>query len=128
MSFSAAWLDLREPADRAARDPALLAAAADYLGDGWAVDLGCGTGATARAFPPRARWRLVDRDAALLARARARLPEARTYALDLGALDDLPLDGARLVTCSALLDLMPELGSPLWRIGWRRRASGSTRR
>lgn len=108
MSFPAAWLDLREPADRVARDPALLASAAAHLGNGWAVDLGCGTGATARAFGPGARWRLVDRDEGLLAEARARLPDARVHALDLGALDALPLDGARLVTASALLDLMPE--------------------
>lgn len=108
MSFSTAWLDLREPADRAARDPGLRAAAEDYLGDGWAVDLGCGTGATARAFGPAARWRLVDRDAALLARARERVPGARIHALDLGApgaLGALPLAGARLATASALLDL-----------------------
>lgn len=113
MSFSAAWLALREPADRAARDPGLLAAAADLLtGEAWAVDLGCGTGATARAFaalaPGGARWRLVDRDRALLAEARARLPGAvETFAADLGDLDGLPLAGARLVTASALLDLMP---------------------
>ena len=84
MSFPAAWLDLREPADRVARDPALLASAAAHLGNGWAVDLGCGTGATARAFGPGARWRLVDRDEGLLAEARARLPDARVHALDLG--------------------------------------------
>ena len=107
MSFSAAWLDLREPADRAARDPGLRAAAEDYLGEGLAVDLGCGTGATARAFGPRGRWRLVDRDAALLAEAKARLPGAETHPLDLGAIGALPLRGARLVTASALLDLTP---------------------
>ena len=110
MSFSAAWLDLREPADRAARDPELRAAAEEYLGDGWATDLGCGTGATARAFGPAARWRLVDHDAALLAEARERVPGARIHALDLGApgaFGGLPLAGARMVTASALLDLTP---------------------
>ena len=76
MGFDAAWLALREPADAAARDPGLLAAAAGYLGAGaLAVDIGCGTGATVRAFagcaPEGLRWRLVDNDPRLLALAAA---------------------------------------------------------
>lgn len=106
MSFDPAWLDLREPADRAARDPALLAAAAAHLGRGLAVDLGCGTGATARAFPPGPRWRLVDRDPALLALAAARTPGASAHPADIAHLAALPLEGARLVTASALFDLV----------------------
>lgn len=105
--FSADWLDLREPADRAARDPGLLAAAADWLDAGLAVDLGAGTGALARAWPDeQARWRLAERDPALLAEARRRMPEAETVAADLAALDALPLGEVRLATCSALLDLV----------------------
>lgn len=105
--FSADWLDLREPADRAARDPGLLAAAADWLGAGLAADLGAGTGALARAWPDeQARWRLAERDPALLGEARRRMPEAETVAADLAELDALPLGGVRLAACSALLDLV----------------------
>lgn len=107
MTFAASWLDLREPADHAARDPALLAAARTHLGDGLAVDLGCGTGSTVRAFGTGpARWRLVDRDPALLSLAVARHPGAGTAEADLRDLPDLPLSGARLVTASALIDLV----------------------
>ena len=45
MGFSADWLALREPADHAARDGDLLAAAAQVAG-AVIVDLGCGTGST----------------------------------------------------------------------------------
>ncbi len=122
MSFDAAWLDLREPADHAARDPRLLAMARAHLGAGLAVDLGCGTGSTLRAFRgagpaeqaptgsgsaagDAVRWRLVDRDAALLRLATARAPGVETVAADLTDLGNLPLGGARLVTASALVDL-----------------------
>lgn len=110
MSFSAAWLDLRDPADRAARDPGLLAAAAEWLGEGLAVDLGSGTGATVRAMPGGPRWRLIDLDAALLAEARARFPDVATVGVDLSDVASLPLADARMATCSALLDL----GSAAW--------------
>jgi SAM-dependent methyltransferase len=112
VSFEAAWLDLREPADAAARDPGLLAAAAAHLGEApapVALDLGCGTGATARAFGTRVaglRWRLLDRDAGLLRLAAARVPGAELVAADLAALERLPLEGVRLVTASALFDLV----------------------
>lgn len=84
--FSADWLRLREPFDRAAR-----AAAAPRLGLArhWAalpaatasaprrvLDLACGSGATLRALAPRLgphqHWLLVDHDPALL----AHLPQA----------------------------------------------------
>lgn len=113
--FSAAWLDLREPADRAARDPALLHAVAAHLRHRAAVtvlDLGCGSGASVRALAPSLpatqRWRLLDHDPALLALARARIGEAvpvEMHAQDLRTLAALPLDGADLVTASALFDL-----------------------
>jgi SAM-dependent methyltransferase len=117
MSFTEEWLALREPADVAARDPRLLeraAQAARGAAQGAApviVDLGCGTGATARALgpylPPDTRWRLVDNDARLLARAMAETGAgAEAHRLDLAALDALPLAGAHLVTASALLDLV----------------------
>ncbi len=74
--FSADWLGLREPFDRAAR--ARAQAVADFA---WAgadaghpaqvVDLACGTGANLRALLPQLgagqRWHLVDHDPALLA-------------------------------------------------------------
>ena len=111
MGFSAAWLALREPADHAARDAALLAAAAQAAGEpAVIVDLGCGTGSTIRAFAGHLAagtvWRLVDNDPELLRHAAEEAPGGvTTHRIDLRDLDLLPLDGASLVTASALLDL-----------------------
>ncbi len=111
MGFSAAWLALREPADLAARDAGLLAAAVQAAGPApIIVDLGCGTGSTLRAFQPHLTtnptWRLVDADPALLDRAALLAgPDVALHQLDLRRIDDLPFDGAQLVTASALLDL-----------------------
>jgi SAM-dependent methyltransferase len=130
--FSADWLALREPYDRAARNGAVLdAVAAAFLNAPrvTVTDLGCGTGATMRALAPRLpagqSWRLVDNDEALLQQAlregaATAPPEASvtTVAADLAA--DLAADvfadlaGAvapvladcDLVTTSALLDLV----------------------
>jgi hypothetical protein len=116
--FDLGWLDLREPADRAARDADLLRRAADYLGAGpslVAVDLGCGSGSTFRALDPllvrKPVWRLVDNDPVLLAEAGRRAgPDQATVkiAADLSDLDPSWFDGATLVTASALLDLTSE--------------------
>jgi Predicted O-methyltransferase len=88
--FEADWLALRSDADARARDPALLAAAAERVGDGLALDLGAGTGATLWALAPQApaaRWRLVDDDPALLQEAERRAEtlgaRAETLRLDL---------------------------------------------
>lgn len=111
MGFSAAWLDLREPADHAARDQGLLRAAAAAAGPAPViVDLGCGAGSTLRAFDPvltgPAAWRLVDADPALLAvAAQSASAQVTLHQIDLRAVADLPLAGASLVTASALLDL-----------------------
>ncbi len=112
MGFSAQWLALREPADLAARDPALLRAAVHAAGPAPLIlDLGCGTGATARAMgrllPADTRWRLVDKDAELLRIAAAEIGEgAETIRADLADVAALPMDGVSLVTASALLDLV----------------------
>jgi len=114
MGFSAAWLDLREPADHAARNPALLAAAANAAGESPVIaDLGCGTGSTIRAFDGHltspAEWRLVDNDPELLIHAadaaKRSDSSATTHHIDLRDLDALPLERVGLVTASALLDL-----------------------
>jgi len=75
MSFSAAWLELREPYDRRARNSAVIDELAAALADRPSVtivDLACGTGSTFRALSPRIKsrqsWRLVDNDLSLLAR------------------------------------------------------------
>jgi hypothetical protein len=77
-SFSAEWLALREPYDRAARSTEVLEAVAEAFRDAPSiavVDLACGSGATLRALasrlPPRQRWRLVDNNLSLLAKAAA---------------------------------------------------------
>jgi SAM-dependent methyltransferase len=123
--FSADWLALREPFDRAARGESaavlnLQAMAARLRGDDAVlrvIDLGCGTGANLRALAPRLggvqQWLMVDDDPRLL----AALPEsiegqgwhakARPLCIDLAAaLDAVPFREARLVTASALLDLV----------------------
>lgn len=111
MGFSASWLSLREPADHAARDAGLLQAAVRAAGQSpLIVDLGSGTGSTIRAFAPHqtqaAAWRLVDHDPALLAHAASAAQGAvTTHQVDLRDLDSVPLEGATLVTASALLDL-----------------------
>lgn len=111
MGFSADWLALREPVDQAARDDNLLSRAAAAAGqDAIVLDLGCGTGSTARAFGDASAtwtWRFVDGDAGLLDIAHARHPASECVRMNLRDIDDLPLEGVTLVTASALLDLMP---------------------
>ena len=115
--FSARWLALREPHDRAARNrPLLDRLAALFAGSGGIAvcDLGCGTGATMRAIcgllPVRQRWRLVDNDQTLLASAAASAPPGANVipvAADLAwELDHAIGEEADLVTMSALLDLV----------------------
>jgi SAM-dependent methyltransferase len=125
--FSADWLALREPFDRAARSASaalldLRAAAVRLRRDDpvlRVIDLGCGTGANLRELAPRLdgaqQWLMVDHDPRLL----AALPEslegpgwhakARPLRIDLEeALAAVPFGEARLVTASALLDLVSE--------------------
>lgn len=78
--FSARWLDLREPADVAARSARLAGRLAQVRGGMRPlriVDLGAGTGANLRYLAPRLggeqHWRIIDHDAAMLAAARRRL-------------------------------------------------------
>jgi hypothetical protein len=115
--FSAEWLARREPYDRRARNPAVLAAVAAVFAacpSPTIVDLACGTGATLRAIsgalPRRQNWRLVDNDLSLLARAQPSVDAAtRVRATPLDLLRDLEaaLDGpVDLVTTSAFLDLV----------------------
>ncbi len=115
-SFRVDWLDRREDADRRARDGGLLARARRWLTavpQPVAVDLGAGTGATVRALAGSGTepltWRLVDHDRGLLAEAERRhggRHRIETCPADLTRVDTLPLDGARLVTASALFDLV----------------------
>jgi hypothetical protein len=117
VSFSLQWLALREPYDRAARNPAVLEAVGAAFAGRAAVrvaDLGCGAGSTMRAVAPllsgRQTWRLVDNDIALLDAAAETTPathEVTTAHFDLA--DDLGravADDSDLVTTSALLDLV----------------------
>lgn len=117
-SFSAEWLALREPYDRAARSAAVVEAVADAFRAAPSiavVDLACGSGATVRALgprlPPRQSWRLVDNNLSLLARAATawQAPQltVTTTPVDLARDLELALDGPLdLVTASALLDLV----------------------
>lgn len=112
MSFSSEWLSLREPVDLAARDRGLLTQAATVAGrNAVALDLGSGTGSTARAFAGHTRdawtWRFVDGDARLLDITRQQHPGSDCIVMNLRDIDDLPLKDVTLVTASALLDLMP---------------------
>ncbi len=113
--IAAGWLELREPADREARDRA-----AEVLSDlpealrrpGLrVVDLGSGTGSNQRWLAPHLpepatqQWVLVDHDPGLLARGPARARSVRADVTDLAqVLADV--GGADLVTAAALLDLL----------------------
>ena len=73
-SLLSTWLQLREPADAAARSDRLTRTIADALATNETVqvlDLATGTGANLRFMAPhlsgRQRWLVVDRDSALLA-------------------------------------------------------------
>ncbi|WP_200834585.1 class I SAM-dependent methyltransferase [Amycolatopsis alkalitolerans] len=112
-AFSPDWLALREKADAAARAVALLEPLRAVLPDALLVvhDLGCGTGSMGRwlapLLPRPQRWVLHDRDPQLLARAAASIPApAEIRAGDLTKLTARDLEGASLVTASALLDLL----------------------
>ncbi len=123
--FSVEWLNLREAADQRARDPQLREQALVWLGlsggaraahafsESIVVDLGAGTGSTLRALAvPGSQqlvWRLVDNDGALLddaLRRHGKHYRIEDYQSDLTVVGELPLGGARLVTASALFDLM----------------------
>lgn len=120
--FSIDWLDLREDADRRARDKTLRDQAIQWLESGGApgkkpvvVDLGAGTGSTLRTLAEPSQqpvsWCLVDNDATLLAEAQRRHGETHRIepcVADLASIKSLPLEGARLVTASALFDLVSE--------------------
>ena len=107
------WLDLREPADAAARSRDLverLPPAGPYV----IHDLGCGTGAMCRWLAPLLagpqHWVLHDRDADLLALAAdSPVPPEVTVEprlSDITRLQPADLAGADLITASALLDLL----------------------
>lgn len=116
------WLALREPADAAARAGDLVERVRRRLAGRPAVihDLGTGTGSMARWLAPQLpgpqHWVLYDRDADLLALAAAALAgvaaadgtpvTVQTRQADITRLAEADLDGASLVTASALLDML----------------------
>jgi hypothetical protein len=137
--FSVAWLNLREAADKRARDAQLREQALAWLGlataatpfpnpsstgasftntplslsESIVVDLGAGTGSTLRALAaPGSQqlvWRLVEHDGNLLddaIRRHGKQYRIEDYQADLSVVNELPLGGARLVTASALFDLV----------------------
>ena len=109
--FSSDWLALRAGADDRARDADLRAAFLKALPPTpRLLDLGSGTGATARALGvPGAQWTLTDNDAALLAEAGRRVPGARILRADLARdLDTVMAQEADAITASALFDLVSE--------------------
>ncbi|NBB72032.1 MAG: hypothetical protein GVY33_17175 [Alphaproteobacteria bacterium] len=119
LDFTGDWLALREPFDHVARAPVVTAATLAHLATRPTprlVDLGCGRGSGLRFLRPRvgagARWRLVDRDRALLDHAARTLDggdEVELVTADLRG-DDLGdvVAGAHLVTAAALIDLVDD--------------------
>ena len=112
------WLDLREPADAAARSDELAERLARHLpAAGHLVihDLGGGSGAMGRWLAPRLpgpqHWVVHDRDERLLELAIAHRPAATAITVearrsDITRLAPGDLAGASLVVASALLDLL----------------------
>ncbi len=129
-SFSAQWLDLREPLDAASRAIGLATSLIEDLtarrhsGRLAVVDLGAGTGANLRYAAPllghAQDWLLVENDPMLQAAAADRMRawaltplsadcRVRHLTLDLATrLQELPLPTKALLTASALLDLVSE--------------------
>ena len=121
---STGWLDLREPADAAARSGELADRLRRHLPEvrPWVIhDLACGTGAMGRwlapLLPGPQLWVLHDRDADLLEVAAADLPgpaadgspvAVETSLSDVTRLEAAELFDASLITASALLDLLTE--------------------
>jgi hypothetical protein len=119
---SAKWLDLREPADAAARAPDLVEHLRRHLpATGCRVihDLACGTGSMGRwlapLLPGPQRWVLHDLDADLMYVAADHLPGpaadgacvvVQTQQSDVTELNPDDLADATLITASALLDLL----------------------
>ncbi|MFJ5994945.1 SAM-dependent methyltransferase [Streptomyces sp. NPDC092370] len=124
--YAPEWLELREPADAAARahdliDP-LRIRLANLPGKSGGVvihDLGCGTGSMGRWLAPRLdgaqHWVLHDRDPYLLHFAAVASPRSaadgsrvsvETRRGDIARLTPDALRGASLVTASALLDVL----------------------
>jgi hypothetical protein len=119
---SGEWLDLREPADAAARGLELVEHARRHLqltGCRVIHDLGSGTGSMGRwlapLLPGPQHWVLHDRDEDLLCIAAAGLPGpaadgasvvVETRASDVTLLRPDDLADATLITASALLDLL----------------------
>jgi hypothetical protein len=114
------WLALREPADAAARDPGLVEPLLSHLDARPIVvhDLGSGTGSMARWLAPRLpgpqHWIMYDRDVDLLEHALAGTAvraadgspvTVATRPRDITRLTPADLDGASLITASALLDM-----------------------
>ncbi|MCA1299140.1 class I SAM-dependent methyltransferase [Stappia indica] len=121
--FSHQWLALREPVDLRARNAAVREAFVSALKQRQArlqrpltlLDLGSGTGASARALSPHLpfphRWRLAEFDPALIAVARElALPgETPVEVIEADLADGVPpalLGGVDAVTTSAFLDLV----------------------
>jgi hypothetical protein len=104
------WLELREPADAAARSEELAERLARQLPSGELVihDLGGGSGAMGRWLAPRLpgcrQWVIHDRDPELLALAGG--PGVETRVSDITRLAPEDLAGADAVVASALLDLL----------------------
>jgi trans-aconitate methyltransferase len=122
VTVSSAWLALREPADAAARAIDLVATVRELLPTRPLTvvhDLGCGTGSMARWLAPQLsgpqHWVMYDRDADLLARAAVDVPRlaadgsrvtCETPQCDITRLGQRDLNGASLITASALLDML----------------------
>jgi SAM-dependent methyltransferase len=118
--FDPAWLDLREPADRNARNEELARTLSRRLGQRPSIsvlDLGCGTGANLRATAPLLgpvqQWTLVDHDEALLAAAIERLCGWATSAERDGGRLLLGKDGKRIWVRLACADLAADLDEVL---------------
>jgi len=114
-TVSPQWLELREPADAAARSEELAERLRRHLAPGRLAihDLGGGSGAMGRWLAPRLpgpqHWVVHDRDAGLLERAVAAAPEGvavEARRSDIARLAPGDLAGASVVVASALLDLL----------------------